>query len=457
MGERNEMDQNKRESEYSQTKTWLQKYILNNLWIKVLSCVVAIVVWMAIVNIEDPYKTKTFTVSVETINEDALLSVNKVYEVIEGSTAQVKVKGKKSVVDKLEAADIKATADLSNLSAVNAVSIVPELTKSVSSEPILECNQVLKVSLEDMETKQVKVSVVTSGTPQSGYSVGDTTARPNMVEVSGGESAINKIDSVRVTVNVNGASEDFTRKLEPRAYDENGDEVVSSTLSYGVKRIRATVHILQTKSIPVNINITGEPAEGYEFVEAECLPEKIEIAGSAKNLSAIDSVEIPIDISGMKSATGFIEQNISIQDYLPEGITVLSEYAQVSLRIGIEKFMQKTISVPVENVKFSSLPEDYTAQIIGETETVDVVIQGLSSVLDAYDEENYTAYVECDGLTPGRYRLSVKVDLGESSSIIRSDKVTVKISKGTVGETTPEPSSSYIPEETETPEPEESE
>ena len=79
---------------------------LKNLGIKIVSVLLAMIIWMIIINIDDPYKTRTFSVNVETINESALQSVNKVYEVIDGNTANVKVRGKKSVVDKLEASDI---------------------------------------------------------------------------------------------------------------------------------------------------------------------------------------------------------------------------------------------------------------------------------------------------------------------------------------------------------------
>ena len=79
-------------------KDFIQKYVFNNIGIKLLALFSAIVVWVAIVNIEDPYKERTFNVEVETINEDALSSVNKVYEIIEGSTAQVRYIGAEAVV-----------------------------------------------------------------------------------------------------------------------------------------------------------------------------------------------------------------------------------------------------------------------------------------------------------------------------------------------------------------------
>lgn len=416
-------------SALEQKPDWFRKYILNNLGIKIISILVAFIVWMVIINIEDPYKEKTFTVPVETINEDALVSVNKVYEVIEGGTAQVKVKGKKSVVDGLKPTDIRATADLSNLSAVNAVAIVPRLVKNVSSEPILECTQVLKVSLEDMASKQVKVSVLTEGTPDEGFSVGDCFARPNMIEVTGGQSAIDKIDSVKVTINVNGASEDFTSRVKPVAYDAEGEEVVSSTLTFGTPRIKATVHILETKTIPVKIKITGTPADGYEFVQAECLPEKIEIAGSTKNLSAINEVEIPIDITGMKSSSGAVEQNIITQDYLPEGVTVLSDYAQVSLRIEIEKQEKKTIDIPVDVIKFASLDDALKAEILESADYIQIVVQGRQKILDSFEDDGYTAFVDCEGLREGRHSLTVKLDLGDTCTLLKSEKVTVRITK----------------------------
>lgn len=406
-------------------KDWFRKVVLNNLGIKIISVLVAVIVWMLIINIEDPYKEKTFTVAVETINEEALSSVNMVYEIIEGSTAQVRVRGKKSVVDKLRAEDIQATADLSNLSAVNAVAIVPALTKNVSSEPVLECDQVLKVALEEMASKQVKVTVVTEGTPDSGFSIGDCTARPNMVEVTGGQSAINKIDSVRVTVNVNGASEDFVKRLKPIAYDANGEEVVSSTLSYSSPKIRATIQLLRTKSIPVNIKIQGEPAQGYEFIKAACLPARIEVAGPDKVLNSIDEVEIPIDITGMKSSSGAVEQNISIQDYLPAGVSVLSEYAQVSLRIEIEQQIRKTIEIPVKQIKFASLADNLVAEIEESKDTVEIIVQGSASVLENLGDDSYTAYVDCEKLKKGKHKLEVKLDLGDTCTLVKSEKITV--------------------------------
>ena len=408
----------------NQADNTAQKFFVNNAGIKLVSVIIAVIVWAVIINIDDPYKTRSFNVEVETINESALNSVNKVYEIIEGSTAVVKVKGKKSVVDRLGASDIRATADLADLSAVNAVAIQPSLRKILSSDVFLECTQVLRVSLENRESKQVKVNVIASGEPAEGYTLGECTAKPNMVEVAGGESAVSQIASVRVFLNVNGATEDFTKKLVPVAYDEDGNKVESATLSFSNSIVRVFAQILEDKAVPVKVKIIGKPASGYEYVST------VEIAGTSKRLSRISSVIIPIDISGMTTASSKLEQDIYISDYLPEGITPVSGFENVSIRITLEQVIKKNIDINTSSIGFSSLANGLKAEITDETDRATLLVSGRASVLNSINSTNINAYVNCNGLVEGVYTLPVIIkDLDESCAVIETSKLKVRIYK----------------------------
>lgn len=446
----------------SSGEAMVHKFFVNNAGMKLVSVIIAIIVWAVIINIDDPYKTRSFNVEVETINESALNSVNKVYEVIEGNTAVVKVKGKKSVVDRLGASDIRATADLADLSAVNAVAIQPSLRKILPSDVFLECSQVLRVSLENRESKQVKVNVIASGEPSEGYTLGECTAKPNMIEVSGGESAVGQIASVRVFLNVNGATEDFTKKLVPVAYDEDGNKVESATLSFSNSIVRVFAQILEDKAVPVKVKIIGEPANGYEYVSTDCLPEKVEIAGTSRRLSRISSLVIPIDISGMTTASSKLEQDIYISDYLPEGITPVAGFENVSIRITLEQVIKKNIEINTSSIGFSSLANGLKAEITGGTDTASLLVSGRASVLNSINSTNISAYVNCNGLVEGVYTLPVIIkDLDESCEIIETSKIKVRIYKevqqtpGAGSEEFPVTSASTAPEATNTPVPEE--
>ncbi|MCI5588086.1 MAG: CdaR family protein [Lachnospiraceae bacterium] len=436
--------------ENKERKEAFKNAVLNNIGIKLISVLIALIIWMTIINIDDPYKTRTFSVTVQTINEDALKSVNKVYEVIEGRTANVKVKGKKSVVDKLSVDDIIATADLSDLSSVNAVVIVPALKKHISSDVILECNQVLKVSLENMASKQVKVTVETMGIPEDGYTIGECIAKPNMIEVTGGKSAIEQIDSVKVVLNVNGISEDFTRKLTPAAYDKNGNEVKSSTLSYSYKKVKVVAEVLKDKKIPVKIDVKGRPAPGYEYVGTSCLPEEIKVAGTSKALAEISEVVIPVDITGMTSSSPKLEQNVLVSDYISDNVTVLDDYSTISIKITIEPHEVKALKLRLSDIHFLLLEDGYKAEIISENSFVDIVVSGNSSSINNFDMKDISASINCSGLKEGVYELPLEVKLGEHLKLEKSEKIKVKITKNNNWETN-QPEDTKAPDATNSP------
>ena len=103
----------------------MKNKILNNFTVKVLAVVFAVLIWIIIANIDDYIITKQINdIPVEIINGDAITSNDKLYEVVEGQTVDVIIKGKRSVVDYLTSNDLKAVADLSKLSVTNAVQIV---------------------------------------------------------------------------------------------------------------------------------------------------------------------------------------------------------------------------------------------------------------------------------------------------------------------------------------------
>lgn len=434
--------------------------LFHNLGIKLLSCVGAILAWLLVTNVADPYKEKAFTVPVETVNEDAISSANMVYEIVEGNMASVTVGGKRSVIDKLNTEDFIATADLSELSSVNAVPIKARMRGSNPNDVVVECNQVLKISLENKDTKQMKVSVSTSGEPGSDYSVGECIAKPNVIEVTGGESVIERIDSVGVTVNVSGATENFSQKLVPEAYDKKGKKISSSTLTFNVHEVRVRVKLLQKKTVPVKVEIKGEPAEGYEFVDVSSSPEEIEVAGSKKLLQEISQIVLPVDISNLTDTSAALEQNINVEEHLRGGISIPAEEERnISVKILIEKQQVRKLQIPMSQIKLSNMLEGYEGEFVADQPDLEVEIRGRESVIYALSSMALTGSVDCGERSEGSYSLPLKLNLGDSCSLAKEVYVRVRISKkaGDASEETrpPAPTQTPEPEATVTPAPSE--
>ncbi len=83
----------------------MKEKLFNNLSLKILSVLCAIVLWAIIVNIYDPTTGVTISnVNVELINTGSLTANNYTYEVVEGSKISVYISGPKSVITDIKSA-----------------------------------------------------------------------------------------------------------------------------------------------------------------------------------------------------------------------------------------------------------------------------------------------------------------------------------------------------------------
>ena len=402
----------------------MKKKLTSNLVLKIVSVVVAFLFWLVIINITDPTTSKTFTdIPVQILNENVITSANQVYEIEDGDTVHVTVKGKRSFVETLTENDFTATADLSELSKVNAVSIDVRLNKeSPSSVDVDWNNAVLKVNLEKRVTKKFKVEVAYEGDLSENYVLGEMVAKPNIVEVSCGESKFKKIDHVGVVVSLNGESEDFESEYSPILYDANGDALDDTNVTFSNDTLRVSTEVLETKEIPVYVTTTGTPAEGYRLIQTDYKPESVRVSGRKEALSKEVSIKIPIHIDGEKKD---IEKEIMLTDYLPAGLTLVGDTETVSVRCDIEKDGQRVLSLTSADIAVRNLPQNYTMNFEPESEKYSVELLGEDAVLADVNIADLGAYVDLTGLTDGSHTLELKFSL--PMGIRAKNKIKVKV------------------------------
>lgn len=396
--------------------------ILHNLGMKVLSVVLAIIIWLLVTNIDNPYTTKTFTdISVNVINEDALLKKNKTWDIIEGDKVSVTIKAKRSIIDKIGRSDINATADLSKLSITNAVpiNVTVDNYDDVIKEKSLGSVDTLKVKLENIEQQQFPVTIETIGEVGSGYAVGTKIPTPNIVEVTGPESLVNKIDEVRVMVNVEGLTESQTFSAEPVYYTEDGDKLDSSRLTCNVEQVGVAINLLQTKKVDLKVETTGEVAKGYLLESVLLEPKSITVAGTEEQLEELSEILVSeLSIEGLKEDT---EENIDITDYLPDGIKLAQDSSDVRVKIQIVPLDVKTITIPVGKLtirnqdqayRLEYLDDEITVNIRGEQQDIeDITVEDLKPTIDLSDakEGEQKVVVELKELEHGYYESTPEV------------------------------------------------
>lgn len=406
----------------------MKKKLTSNLFLKIVSVIVAFLFWLVIINITDPTTSRTFfDIPVQILNENVITSANQVYEIEDGDTVRVTVKGKRSFVETLKEKDFTATADLSELSKVNAVNVNVKLNKESSSGVEVDWdNAVLKVNLEKRITRKFKVVVAYEGETSENFVLGEMIPKPNIVEVSCGESKFKKIDHVGVMVHLNGESEDFEASYSPVLYDANGDALDDTNVTFSNDSIRVSTEILETKEIPIHVTTTGTPAAGYRLVQTDYKPESVRVYGKKDALDRQSSIKIQINIQNEKKD---VEKEIPLTAYLNEGVNLVGDTETVSVRCEIEKEGQRVLTLTPSDIAVRSLPANYTMNFDSETQKYEVEVWGDESILADVNIADLGAYVDLAGLSDGSHTLEVKYSLPIGMKVRNKIKVKVHLNR----------------------------
>lgn len=381
--------------------------LFGNLGLKILALIMGFIVWLIVLNLDDYSVTKTIRdIPVTVLNEDAITSNNQLYDITDGDTVDIVVKGRRTVVENLTADDFLATADLSKLSVTNAVQIQVEAIKESinNAVTITVVDNMMVIELEAEETRSFPILVTTTGDAADGYTIGNGVATPNLITVTGAASVINNIAKVEVNVDVSGQSSDVSVTKTPVFYDLAGDVIDSDKLTGASENVSVTVPIYKTKTVPVNITTTGELPDMYVVADIEYVPEEITIGGTAEALQFINSIDISdIDISGY---TEDLEATIDVSKYLPDDVVVADENSSISVRVNIERYVSRELTISEDDIKLTGQAEDvYYAISFAEDDSV--VISGLSDKIS--------------GLMPSDLNISIDVseyDIGDHYIIL---------------------------------------
>lgn len=405
----------------------ITRRITNNFGLKILAVLFACALWLAVVDIDDPTTTRSFTATVSIENADYLSGIGKYYEIINNSnTVTFKVSGKRSYLERMSNSDFRAVADLETIEDLSRIPV--EITPQRYAGNVTVASKIyyLEVAVEDLVSEPFVISVRTEGEVSEQHALGSTSVSPTLLRVSGPASVVETINKVVATVDVAGMSEDITDSVIPVLYDVEGNKVDTSELSFNVQNVMVSVQILDTKEVTLNFQTTGTLQDGYEYVGIEYNPQTVRVKGESSVLNTMNSITVPQEVLDLTDATGDIEKEVDISAYLPDGVTLVdNSQAKIDVVVKIEKHEKRTFEVPTANITASNLGSRYDVKFLKDT--VKVEIEGLTSELDALDAATLTGSVDVSGMTEGEHTVNLELNLDSKFKMAKPATVTVDI------------------------------
>lgn len=404
----------------------MKNKLTNNLGMRVLAVVIAILIWIIVVNVSDPIIDSTYSgIPVEIVNADAISKQNKTYEVLNDTDSiAVTISAKRSINDLLGRDNIRATADLSNLDMEKGTVRIKLETNKYNDkiESIKGKTDTLEVAIENLQKKQFAITSQVNGEPVDGYVIGDTVLDQNVVTVQGPESIVSKIDKAVVEASVAGMAASISTTSTIRYYDAKGNALDASRLSGNISSVNLKVDILSTKSLGFRFYTSGNLASDYSLAgDITSDIDEITVAGKSNVLSGISAITIPaaaIDLEGKKDTFTI---TLDVTKYLPDNVSLVDKDfdGKITVTVPIEKMETKDVAIPKSNISVAGYDSEKQSITLMGGDYV-LGIKGLSSDLSDVKKDSIKGvvsiedYLENKGLTQlkaGTYEIPVQFEL----------------------------------------------
>lgn len=378
--------------------------LTDNLFLRILAVLVAVLVWIIVVNVSDPIIESTYSgVPVEILNADLISKQNETYEILNGSnTISVTITAKRSINDLLGKENIKATADMQELNEEKGTIRIRLETNKYNDkiESIKSKTDAVEVEIEALSKRQLSITPVINGEPVEGYITGDVTLDQNVVTVQGPESIVSEIAYAAVEASVAGMSGSISTTGVIRYYDAANNQVDASRLTGNINAVSIRVELLATKSLPLKFAITGTPADDYGLSgEISSDIEEVLVAGKLNTLVGLTNISIPasaIDVTDKRESFTVV---LDLDKYLPDNVRLADEEfdGKVTVTVGVAPMETRSIAIPRGRFLITGLSDEKQRAVLADTDdTIEVTFKGMPADLEKLETDELigTAAIE---------------------------------------------------------------
>ncbi len=312
----------------------MRDFFLKDSVLKVLSFVIALLLWFYIIAVVDPSVDITVKdIPIRYTNEDLIKSKGLCLISDEKTTVELKIRGSRKRIANIEENNIYATVDLATISKTGtfslpiAISIPYEYDEIVSKKPYNA-----DIFIDKVVEAEREVKVFTVGSTANNYIAGTATSSVSSVKVKGPQTMIENISSVGAELNFDGRAADIKDTEKLFFIDENGkriadDEKIYDLVTTNIETVDVECRVYKQKTVPVTLDykasgdideykVSVQPANVTIYAENEILETVEELLTYAVNLD---------DISG--------NGVMSVKIKLPEGVFLRDGVDTVNVKV----------------------------------------------------------------------------------------------------------------------------
>ncbi len=299
---------------------------LKNLRLKLLALFSAVVLWFVVITVENTVYSFPEEILVEATNLSTNLS-------LAGDLPEVRLylRVDKEELKTITKNDFEVFVDLQDAEAgeqkfpIEATAIASQI-KILKIEP-----SEVTLKLSPTSEKDVEVEVKVDGNPAKGYELKEVTADGETVKISGAQSIIDTIESVKAELLLDGTEKADLNQSVMLSFHEEDDVPEGAVQVVPEQIVVSAVIVSELKQKDVSVGAGFSKASDRVAWESRITlnPESISIQGDDEVLESISSLETkPFEISAL-NRNGSIEVEVA----LPEGVSLSDPGQKIILEL----------------------------------------------------------------------------------------------------------------------------
>lgn len=395
---------------------------------KLLSVVAAFILWSYFMGSQNPTRTLEYKdISVQLTGVDQLYN-NYNLKIIEGAdaTVDVKVSGSTNRLATLTASQIKVQADVSESITAPGTYQLPYTV--ILPESGMTCENrspdSITVTVDEMETKKVPVSVKLSNEAGKNYIFGDPQLSAKTVKVSGPATIVDEIATAVIDVDTNGLKRTLTDNYSYKLVNSKGTQVDTTNISREVSSVTVTLPVKEVKSVPLAVTVS--PEEDASGISTSISPKSVKIIGDPETVDTIDSIAL-----GAINAT--TADNGDTHEFDIEAPTGVSLYdgQPTSATVTVSVAKDTTREYTITDITLNDEDKDNDATVTLNTQSLDVTLTGPEKLLDEIRAEDIQAVAELSSkeLSDGEHTIGVTVSSPDGTTVSGNYSVKITITR----------------------------
>lgn len=399
------------------------QFFEKDLVLKIISVLIAIMLWFIVLDQQNPFVEKTLSVSLRSNREVLEASNISLVSSNVPTTVDVVIRGRKQRIDKVSSNDFQAFLDFSPVEDTETSEIPIPLPEYIGNQDILVLDvypKVVKIKLENIIRKEFPVSVKWTGELPDGYDAVNVKTNPSTIILEDLESVMNSISNVAVTVDRQHLMEgnSINRRLE--VYNESG-----KTISMPAANVQVNVAYNLTKTVKVTTTVTGRPREDYYLKDFTLSQDTVRITGDYDIIKDIDEVRAEqLDVSNLNAS---FQKELQVQ--LPEEVQLYKTGSVITAQVNIQQFSHQMISIPKASVTIFGGDVTGKMQYRILEDEIAFSVKGPGEILDTLDKKAIRGFVDVSGLEEGTETIEIEVSLPSGVILDGAVSVTVEAEK----------------------------